>query len=223
MSFQQPPGYGPPQGYGPPPSGNAPPPQWNGPPPGYGAPPPVKKNLTLGQGCLAVFGVLFVAGMCVNIMNRDTARGSNAASQATEPPAGAASPPASTGGSATPARAKKDEPSFVSESCLDLSTKFGPSSKLSDLQKEEMWPRYKGKAFKWRLQVVEVSSDMFGGYTVQFKCAPQSPSLIQDVQVKYGDKAKSFVVGLTKGSTYEITGVLGMSSTLLGMTADALP
>lgn len=127
--------------------------------------------------------------------------------------------PSSATGAAAPA---KKELTYVTESCLELSEKFGASSKLSDLQKEELWKDYKGKAFKWDLKVTEVSSDMFGGFSVQFKCAPESPSFIQDVQIKYPKEAKSTVMGLMKDETYTVEGVLKHSGALLGMTADAL-
>jgi|GEM_PF-3013528 len=121
---------------------------------------------------------------------------------------------------APPAKAKLV---FLTETCSEMSRQFGPQSKLSDLQKEELWKQYRGKAFKWSLKVTEVSSDLLGGFTVQYKCGVDSPSLIQDVQVKYEDSRKSAVMGLMKGSTYEIKGRLKMSSSLLGMTADDIP
>jgi hypothetical protein len=108
----------------------------------------------------------------------------------------------------------------VGESCLELAAKFGTSSKLSDLQKEEAWKQYRGRPFSWQLSVTEVSSDMLGGFTVQYKCSPQSPSLIQDIQLKYQDSAKGFVMNLQKGQSYQIKGKLGASSTLFGMTGD---
>lgn len=111
---------------------------------------------------------------------------------------------------------------FVSESCDTLARMFGPGSSLSDLQKDELWKTYKGRAFKWGLKITEVSSDTFGGYTVQFKCGRNSPSLIQDIQIKYPDNAKDMVMQFEKGKTYEIKGVLNFQSPLLGMTADAL-
>lgn len=111
---------------------------------------------------------------------------------------------------------------FVSESCDTLARMFGPGSNLSDLQKDERWKTYKGRAFKWGLKITEVSSDTFGGYTVQFKCGRNSPSLIQDIQIKYPDNAKDMVMQFEKGKTYEIKGVLNFQSPLLGMTADAL-
>lgn len=133
----------------------------------------------------------------------------------------AAAQPGQPGAAPQPAPASAPV-TFLKESCLDLAVNFGPQSKLSDLQKEEMWPQYEGKHFKWQLQVTEVSSDTFGGYTVQFKCSPKSPSLIQDIQLKYDDNAKSFVMGMQKGASYEIKGKLGTSSTLLGMTGDGI-
>jgi hypothetical protein len=60
MSQQQPPGYGPPQGYGPPPQGYGPPPQ------GYGQgypPPPPKKGLSTGVIVLLVIAGVMVLGM----------------------------------------------------------------------------------------------------------------------------------------------------------------
>jgi hypothetical protein len=100
---------------------------------------------------------------------------------------------------------------------------FGPQSNLSDLQKDELWKNYKGKAFKWPLRVTEVSSDAFGGYTVQYKCGVNSPSFIQDIQLKYDESRKPFVIQLRKGQVYEIGGVLNSQSTLLGMSGDDLP
>lgn len=143
-------------------------------------------------------------------------KGGSSTTGATKPAAEANQPGAAAQPTAEPM-------TFVSESCLDLATKFGVESKLSDLQKEELWPRYKGKNFKWQLKVTEVSSDMFGGFTVQYKCSPKSPSFVQDIQLKYEDGSKSFVMGLQKDSSYEIKGTLGSTSTLLGMTGDGLP
>ena len=111
----------------------------------------------------------------------------------------------------------------VSESCSELSKQFGVSSKLSDLQKDELWKNYAGKRFTWQLKITEVSSGMLGGYTVQAKCSPKSPSFIQDIIISYDGDAKSFVLGLQKDETYTLSGVLGTSSTLLGLSADGIP
>jgi hypothetical protein len=94
---------------------------------------------------------------------------------------------------------------------------------MSDLQKKEAWKEYEGKVFDWDLKVVEVSSGALGGYSVQAKCAPDSPSLVQDVQIFYPKDARDFVMGLQKGAVYPLKGRLKRSSTLLGLTADGVP
>ena len=111
---------------------------------------------------------------------------------------------------------------FIGESCDKLARMFGPGSRFSDLQKEELWKSYQRRAFKWQLKVTEVSSDVLGGFTVQYECAFNSPSLIQDVQIKYPDEAKAAVMQLEKGGVYETKGTLEDQSTLFGMSATAL-
>ena len=127
---------------------------------------------------------------------------------------------ASTAHRPAPSPAEADR--TISEPCHELAHLFGPASPLSDLQKDEQWKSYEGRPFKWRLRVVEVRSRIFGGYTVQYTCA-RSRSLIQDVQVRYSAGRKAFVLSLTKGKMYEITGRLVTQSTLLGLTADGAP
>ncbi|MFI5297720.1 MAG: hypothetical protein ACHREM_06430 [Polyangiales bacterium] len=112
---------------------------------------------------------------------------------------------------------------FVTESCETLATMFGPESKLSDLQKDEAWKSYQGKAFKWDLRVTEVSSGLLGGYSVQWKCATNSRSLIQDIQIDYPSSRKQDVLQLEKGESYTVRGILKDHSTLLGLMADPLP
>ena len=86
-----------------------------------------------------------------------------------------------------------------------------------------MWKGYKGRAFKWDLTVTEVSSDMFGGFSVQYKCGQGSKAFIQDIEIKYPKEYKALVMQMQKGSTYGITGKLKRQSTLLGMSADHQP
>jgi hypothetical protein len=119
------------------------------------------------------------------------------------------------------AAAKRRE-GYIKESCAQVSRKFGPGSPLSDLQKEEAWKQYKGKGFAWELEVVEVSEGMLGGYVLQFKCAHNSPSLIQDLQMSLPSSAKDFAMQFRKGYIYEIEGRLNTTSTLLGMSADII-
>lgn len=108
----------------------------------------------------------------------------------------------------------------ISESCLKVSGIFGAASNLSDLQKEELWPSFKGRRFDWKVSVTEVSKESFGdGFTVQYKCAGSS-ALIQDVMITYPASAKSEVLGLKKGGSYKISGKLTAYNSLLGLTAE---
>ena len=108
---------------------------------------------------------------------------------------------------------------FVSIGCNELVKKFGPSSDLSDLQKEEAWKQYDSKAVRYDVEIVEVSSETFGGYQVQAKCTG-SDSFVQDMAFTYPDSAKSFVMGLNKGSTAELTGTLDTYSGMTGPLLD---
>jgi hypothetical protein len=111
---------------------------------------------------------------------------------------------------------------LIKESCLKVSNIFGASSKLSDLQKDELWKDYKDKTFNWKLSVTEVSSKSFGdGFTVQYKCEG-SNSFIQDVVVNYPSSAKQAVLGLEKGSVYSVKGTLTHYSSLLGLSSETL-
>lgn len=145
-----------------------------------------------------------------------------ATAQANAPERAAPSRPEPDRTQAAAPEPEKPTASPVTESCYDLSTKFGTQSKLSDLQKDELWKEYRGRPFEWQLQIVEVSSGLLGGFTVQAKCSPKSPSLIQDIQLSYGGDAKAFVMGLEKDSAYKIRGTLKRQSTLLGMSADGI-
>jgi hypothetical protein len=241
MSQQQPPGYGPHSGgYGPPPGY---------PPQGYGAPgqpyPAPEKPIPWYHGSVflavallfcwpiglvalwtsaktslatklvatAIFGglgVLFLIGSLAS-------KAGSSSSSSYVPPTPVVTTPSLQRAAETPAAAA------VTESCAALSQQFGPSSKLSDLQKDELWKNYAGKRFSWQLKITEVSSGVLGGYTVQAKCSPKSPSLIQDIMISYDGDAKSFVLGLQKDETYTLSGVLGRSSTLLGLSAEGTP
>ncbi len=118
-------------------------------------------------------------------------------------------------------QAKKIKPN-VKESCLFLSGLFGAGSQYSDLQKEELWKKYEGKIFEWPLEIVQVSSGLFGGYRVQCKCL-DSKSFIQDIQLSYDDNAKPYVLSLQVKKMYQLKGKLESQSALLGLGAKGIP
>lgn len=110
---------------------------------------------------------------------------------------------------------EKPEREFVDIGCNELVSKFGPSSDLSELQKQEAWKKYEGKSVRYNLTVVEVSEQTFGGFQVQAKC-PGSDSLVQDMAIEYSDKHRDFVIQLKKGSAYELTGTLDTYTEMTG-------
>ncbi len=171
-----------------------------------------KGHTTVAKAASFGWLALMFVSMAVQEPTPRTASTSTSSAPAASAPAAAAVP--------APAPKPKAAPSFVKESCYQLSKQFGASSKLSELQKDELWKQYKGKNFKWKLKVTEVSSDMFGGFSVQYKCGGRSDSFVQDIQVKYSDADKGLVMQLQKDSTYEVTGRLKTSGSLLGMTGD---
>lgn len=112
-------------------------------------------------------------------------------------------------------------PQFINETCEEMVAIFGLKSRLSDLQKDELWRKYKGKAFKWPMWVHEVSSGLLGGYLVHYKCE-HSEAFVSDVLVSYPDGNRQRVMQLNKGSLYEVQGVLKRYGELMGLSADAL-
>jgi hypothetical protein len=185
------------------------------------------------NGSYATIGIIFGSigtifligwGLMVVLVPATNTGASASTPASTRATAAGATPKATTEAPAQPeAPPKPAEPAFISESCYSLSTKFGTTSKLSDLQKDEAWKDYKGKNFQWDLEITEVSAGILSGYTVQAKCSPRSPSIIQDIQLDYDGDAKNMVMKLQKGSVYKIRGTLTNTSTLFGLGADGMP
>lgn len=108
---------------------------------------------------------------------------------------------------------------FIKDSCREVVNKFSSESKLSEVQQTEAWKAYEGKNFKWTLIVQEVS-ESGSGYSVDYKCT-NSDSLIKDVEVRYEASDKDFIMGLTKGKSYQVSGKL-IDYSVLTLTAEKL-
>lgn len=108
---------------------------------------------------------------------------------------------------------------YVKDGCKEVAKKFSSDSHLSELQKNEAWKIYEGKAFKWNLivQEVEESGD---GFRVDYKCT-NSDSIIKDVEVNYTAADKNLVLGLVKGKSYPVTGKF-IEFSVLAITAEKL-
>lgn len=167
-----------------------------------------KKQPPWYYGCLfLIICLLFFGLVVIGLMADDEPTDSGSTPAASKP---------------TRAAPKPVQRKTVTESCFEVSKKFGTGSDLSDLQKDEAWKQYKGGQFKWDLEVVEVSAAMFGGFTVTYKCSPKSPSLLSDLMLSYEDNAKAAVIALKKGHIYEVNGVLKSTGTLLGLSGDGV-
>jgi hypothetical protein len=154
-----------------------------------------RKTLTVGKVILAV-----VLACCIfSALSVATGSGARSKSQAVAAP----QPP-------------------ITESCAELARKFDPSSKLSELQKVELWKAYEGREFRWSMVLVNADEAPFGdGLSTQWKCQG-SHSLVSDVLVSAGKEWRTSILEMKKGDLYEIHGRLRRSSTLLGLTADIL-
>ena len=107
--------------------------------------------------------------------------------------------------------------SYVTKSCVELSDKFGMRTKLSDIQRAELWKNYEGKAFEWNLEVREVSSEFFGdGFSVMFKCQ-NSNAFHSDMIMTYPKTAKDILLQMQKGSVYKVKGLLKDYNALSGL------
>lgn len=128
------------------------------------------------------------------------------------------SPVVANGNSSVAQLAQEEKPNFLGENCSTLVQKFGVGSSMSDLQKEELWKKYRGQPFKWSLEITEVSKGIFGGYMVQAKCR-NSSSFVQDISVEYSEKFKDQVIQFQKGNYYTITGDFTSYNSFLGLSA----
>jgi hypothetical protein len=192
----------------------------------------VKLGAGLGCGALMMLGLCGVIGAIAGrpapktteaapepVAAAPVAEHQAAVVRAPTPPA-----PAERQGAAPAATATATAPAveYLKASCYEVAKKFGTSSTLTDLQKDNAWPSYDKHAFRWQLELVEVSQGLLGGFAVQWKCASRSDSLVSDLVMEYSDGAKATVARLQKGHVYEVDGKLTGTSTLLGLTADAL-
>lgn len=96
---------------------------------------------------------------------------------------------------------------LVTGSCSEVTKMFNGLSKLSELQKSEAWPNYEGKRFKWKLRLVDISES---GLTGRWDCPRSDPFFFggSDLILEYGAQDKSTLIELSKGSTYEVEGIL---------------
>lgn len=136
---------------------------------------------------LMILGVIFIGGTLANLkMNNDQHSGNGAIVPTT---------------TAVP-------PEKINESCAKFADVFGYDSKMTSVQKDEMWEsKYKEKRFQWTVQVVSVESTYDEDYDVTFACLPASrhPALLK---MFYPKENRAKVLKFNTGMPYSIAGVL---------------
>jgi len=106
--------------------------------------------------------------------------------------------------------------------CKEVYDLFGPYSKLSNIQKEEKWKSYKGRAFTWTLELQNASENkLSSGFNGDFVCADKERTNLH-IEVDYPSDRRSFVLSLQKGQKHEIRGKLVSYKGLGGFTAEDL-
>ena len=81
--------------------------------------------------------------------------------------------------------------------------------KSTELQREELWKKYKGQAIKWTFYVKTVDKDFFGTYTViGVASEPNQYTIKGDVVVKFEDSEKDKLLQYSKGDLITILGKL---------------
>lgn len=94
---------------------------------------------------------------------------------------------------------------YIDITCKEFSQQFGVSSKLSDLQKDELFKNYKNKWVRWNDTVAEISNS-FGSLSMQVKCLPQT--FISDVMETFDDSEKNFLLNYKQDDEVKFEGQL---------------
>lgn len=170
----------------------------------------IKKTSVAAMGCLTLivgfFGIAAIGAIFGDSTPRETSSSTPAAPSAAPQPAALEAP------------APKEELRYISDSCKDVAKNFGPSSKLTDLQKKAIWEQeqLKGVHFEWTLKVQSVDTT-FGQIKAQFKCKG-SRALVSDVILGVDDE--KLALQLVKGNNYKVHGTLSDWGNFLGLSGD---
>jgi hypothetical protein len=110
----------------------------------------------------------------------------------------------------------------ITETCLQVASKFDDSSKLSELQKTELWKSYEGREFVWSIAMVDVDEAPFGaGYISHWKCQG-SRAFLSDILISSGPGWRANLLAMKKGELWEIHGRFKRTSSLFGLSAEML-
>ena len=92
-----------------------------------------------------------------------------------------------------------------------------PSSRLSNMQKEEAWKTYKGKRVEWQGEVTEVRKS-FGTTSIHLRHLQTTPDA--DVIVNLRKDQSQRAMQVRKGDILTYQGTLSLYGSLFGLTLD---
>ncbi|MFH0799634.1 MAG: hypothetical protein V2A66_05565 [Pseudomonadota bacterium] len=110
------------------------------------------------------------------------------------------------------------QPQFVSTNFKDFNAQFGIDSKLTDVQKDELFnSKYKGKPIKWRGKVAEVTKT-WGDVSINVKNL--QTTLMADVIITVKKSEENKAMQLSKGDTITYAGILVRWGTIMPHSVD---
>ena len=182
-------------------------PLWNSPsgaPPtaqAHAAPPTEKKSGGFLKGCLIVGGVISVllivgVGSCVLLIG-------SAANEAAE--------------EAAEEERRVEEAPISSLEWREIDEIYNLKSNYTNLQKKELWKKYKGKKVKWSGKVSFIS-DTFGSLSLQVKM--NANTFTSDLLIRLDDKERANAISLKEGDSVTFTGILNDWGTMMPITLD---
>lgn len=94
---------------------------------------------------------------------------------------------------------------FLIDSFDDLDNIFGKGSKLSEVEKDKAWDRYKGKYVSWEGQIIYKNLNVASGLRMRIGIMQKEKG---DVELKVGMAKKNKVLKFQDGETISFTGKL---------------
>ena len=94
---------------------------------------------------------------------------------------------------------------------------YNLKSNYTNLQKEELWKKYKGKKVKWSGEVSSIS-DTFGSLSLQVKMNPDT--FTSDLLITLDDKERANAISLKVDDSVTFTGILNDWGTLLPISLE---
>ena len=126
------------------------------------------------------------------------------------------SPPPVSSSHSSQSQASYEPLSSISWSEID--TIYGLSSKLTDLQKDEVWKKYQGKRVQWSGEVVDISQGFFGGLSLSIRM--NRSTFTYDLSISLKSDQRDRALRYKVGDRVTFKGTLRSWGTLLPITLD---